>query len=148
MPIPDLDTAGYLPRGIHDCSMAEVKDRFGTFQRSDTRPRIFDCFERYVRDLRTSGLVKAVLIDGSFVTGKDEPGDIDLIIILHRDHDYTSTLRPFEYNALSRRRVRRSYGFDLLVAEEGQPECDEYVKFYSRVKGKEGRTKGLLKVCL
>jgi hypothetical protein len=76
-------------------------------------------------------LVKAIIIDGSFVMGKDEPDDIDLIIILHPGHDYGSFLRPFEYNVLSRKRVRRAYGFDVVVTEEDGPEYADYVKFFA-----------------
>lgn len=88
------------------------------------------------------------MIDGSFVTSKPEPNDIDLVLILAHSHDYSVELRPFEYNLLSRRRVARRYAFDLLVAREGSPELHEYAEFFQQVRGEPHRHKGILKVQL
>jgi hypothetical protein len=32
MPIPPLDEDGLLPEGIHECSLEEIRARFGSFQ--------------------------------------------------------------------------------------------------------------------
>ncbi len=66
-----------------------------------------------------------LLIDGSFVTDKPDPNDIDLILDLPQTYDFRSELRPFEYNLVSRRRVANRYGFDLLVAREDSTELQE-----------------------
>ena len=63
----------------------------------------------YLRELRTSDLASFVVIDGSFVTAKDEPEDVDMIVVLRKDHDFGADLRPFEYNVLSYCR-ERAYG--------------------------------------
>jgi hypothetical protein len=42
MPIPDLDQGGFLPPGVHDCSLEEIGERFARFQVSDRRMRLFD----------------------------------------------------------------------------------------------------------
>ena len=31
MPIPKLNERGFLPHGIHECALSEIKDRFGKF---------------------------------------------------------------------------------------------------------------------
>ena len=87
-------------------------------------------------------------MDGSFVTAKSDPDDIDVIVVLPADHDFTKSLRPFEYNVLSRRQVRKRYGIDLLLTAEGRPEFDEYVAFFAQVLGVLGLEKVLLKVAL
>jgi hypothetical protein len=63
--------------------------------------------------------VSAVVIDGSYVTAKGEPGDIDLIAALRNDIDLTVEMRPAEYNIQSKRMVRKLYGFDVLSAVDG-----------------------------
>jgi hypothetical protein len=68
------------------------------------------------------------------------------VLILRSDHDLGAELRPFEYNVLSRRRVRRRYRFDVLVARGGSVEYDEYAQFFQEVKGRPGLRKGILKV--
>ena len=44
----------------------------------------------------------ALIVDGSYVTSKEEPNDIDLIIALRTDFEPAGELRPFEYNVLSK----------------------------------------------
>jgi len=42
MPIPALNEHGLLPAGIHDCTLDELKSRFGSFQISDRRNQLFE----------------------------------------------------------------------------------------------------------
>ena len=94
MPIPDLTEHGYMPEGVHDCSVEEIESRFGQFQRSDCRCRLFARLKEYLRQAQASGLVKAVIIDGSFVTEKEEPNDVDVIVVLRPGHDFDAELSP------------------------------------------------------
>ena len=146
MAIPDLDSEGFLPVGIHSCSFDELRERFARFQRSDRRIRLCDKLEKYVKELASTGLAKALIVDGSFVTAIDEPGDIDLVLVLTADHDMDATVRPFEYNTLSKRMVSKLYSFDLLVAIEDSPELEKYLSFFQQVKYREDRLKGVLRV--
>jgi hypothetical protein len=115
--IPPLDD-GVLPEGVHDCTPDEVTEAFGQFQRSDRRMKLAEKLAAYLGELRRAGLAEAVLIDGSFVTAKDEPEDIDLIVVLKAGTDWDG-LRPFEYNAISRRMIKQLYRFDAYAEEEG-----------------------------
>jgi hypothetical protein len=146
VPIPDLDGRGLLPPGVHPCRINEVRDRFGQFQSSDRRCRLFDALEAYVHEAGSTGLVAWLVVNGSFVTGKADPNDIDIVIVVRADHDFGADLRPFEYNVVSRRRVRKRYPFDVLVAREGSRELDEYVAFFQQVRGEPDLRKGVLKV--
>ena len=90
--IPPLE-AGVLPEGIHECTFEELERAFGQFQRSDRRINLIAKLKAYLDEARNSGLVIAAIIDGSFVTIKDEPEDIDLIVVLKPDVPWDS-LRP------------------------------------------------------
>lgn len=144
MAIPLLDGDGFLPEGVHDATIDEIREQFGTFQRTDRRQGLWRHFEEFVADIRSTGLVQRIIINGSFVTAKDDPSDIDLILVLKLSHDFTTDLRPFEYNVLSRRQVRRRHKFDVLVAREESPEYAEYIGFFQQVKGLPNRRKGVL----
>jgi len=61
---------------------------------------------------------------------------------------FSAKLRPFEYNVLSRRQVRKRYRFDILVGQAAQVELQEYIDFFAQVRGAPGRTKGMLRVNL
>jgi hypothetical protein len=146
MPIPAITSDGFLPEGVHDCSLAEIQERFGQFQVTDARCRLFDRLERFVHQATVSGLVAAIIVDGSFVTAKVNPNDIDLILVLRAGHDFAAPLRPFEYNVVSRRRVGRDFGFDMLLAEEGQSNVAEATAFFAQVREHREVRKGMLRI--
>lgn len=131
--IPELQD-GVLPEGIHLCTLEDVTKMFGQFRRSDRRLELTERLRRYVHDARNSGVASAVLIDGSYATVKEEPGDIDLIIALRPDFDLTLEMRPQEYNVQSKSVVRKLYGFDVLPAVDGSEAYLRLVDFFSRVK--------------
>lgn len=110
--------------------------------------RLVQRLESFVEALRRSGLARALLVDGSFVTAKQEPNDVDLVIALRRDHDFEKELRPFEYNSISKRRIRKTYGFDAIVTMDASPELDDAAAFYQQVRGRPDVVKGILKVLL
>jgi hypothetical protein len=148
MPIPDLNEQGFLPRGIHDCTLAEISERFARFQESDQRIRLFAMLQSFVAEARKSGFVVELIIDGSYVTAKPKPNDVDLVVVLASAHDFGADLRPFEYNIVSKRRVRKTYRFDILVAVEGSQACAEYTEFFQQVRGEPELRKGILRVKL
>ena len=102
----------------------------------------------FVRDATRSGLVTAIIVDGSFVTDINDPNDIDLILVLHDGHDYNAELRPLEYNVLSRRSARRTYGFDVMLVQPRELEASENYAFFSQVRNRPALRKGMVRVVL
>lgn len=148
MPIPALNADGFLPEGIHECTLDEVHARFGVFQRSDRRPLLWAKLLEFLREVEASVIVEAVLVNGSFVSGKPDPNDIDLILVVPTNHDFAADLIPAEYNVLSKRRVFRRYGFDVLVARAGSEEYRRYTAFFQEVRLAPGQRKGILRLTL
>jgi len=148
MPIPDLDEQGFLPHGIHECSVEEISDRFAQFQESDQRIRLFAKLQSFVDEARKTGFVVELIVDGSYVTAKPKPNDGDLVVVLAIAHDFSADLRPFEYNIVSTRRVRETYRFDILVAVEGSRAYAEYTEFFPTDSRQPDRRKGVLRVKL
>ena len=146
MAIPDLDHDGFLPEGVHEATMEQIKEQFGRFQRTDRRMALFRKLEELINSVWKTGLVSSVIVNGSFATGEDTPSDIDLVLVLNADHDFTADLQPFQYNVLSKRRVRKMYQFDVLLARDESQEYNEYVAFFQQVKEQPGCRKGVLKV--
>jgi len=144
MPIPALNQDGFLPEGIHDCTLAEVRERFGQFQRTDQRCRR-DRLEAFIQQCRATGFVEFVIVDGSFVMAADSPNDIDLLLVLADDHDFAADLRPFEYNVVSKRSVYRRFGFDVAAFESGNADLTKAIDFFSQIRDRIER-KGMLRV--
>lgn len=71
--IPEFDPRGSLPPGVYDTTLAEIEERLAF---NADRQRLVEGLKRAVENLRTAG-VRRVWVDGSFVTHKAKPGDID-----------------------------------------------------------------------
>jgi len=148
MPIPPLAPNGFLPVGVHECTLDEIRERFGSFQGSDRRPQLWAKLQQFLREAKASGLVEAVLLNGSFVTGEPAPNDIDIIVVVSAAHDFGADLPPHQYNVLAQQRVRRRFGFDIVVAKMGTDNLAEAVAFFSQVRQRPGPKKGLVRVTL
>lgn len=144
--IPQLTDDGLLPTGVHSTTFAELKSRFGRFQSSDRRIRLCEKLEQFLDLARRSEIVVYLIVDGSFVTAKEAPGDIDLIVVVSAEHGFADPLPPDAYNVVSGKRVKARFGFDTLVAPEGSQTLEKWIEFFAEVKGMPGVQKGILKV--
>jgi hypothetical protein len=151
--LPVMTDQNMLPPGVHDATMEEVRERFGTFQKTNRRCRLFEKLAEYVKEVQKAGC--EVIVDGSFVMSSiDEPDDIDLVLILPDSWDFAAELKPFEYNLISKRQVKKFYGFDVFAVRANSPEQREWIDFFSKVNVKwcqpldipVGTRKGLVRV--
>ena len=148
MAIPPLNEDGWLPKGVHDCTLEEAAEQFGAFQSNDRRPELWARFTEFVREAKACGLINAVLVDGSFVTAEPAPHDIDLVLVVSANHDFSVDLSPVHYNLLSQRRVRRRFGFDIVVVKNDSETLKQAVAFFQQVRQQPGMKKGLLRIHL
>jgi len=77
MAIPALNEYGLLPQGIHDCTIAEVSAVFGA---GDARRNVWHAFQGFLQWAQGKPQPAEILIDGSFVTDKEAPADIDVAV--------------------------------------------------------------------
>jgi len=146
MSIPLFDEHGFLPAGVHDCALAEVKSRFGLAPGSDRRPQLFRKLQALVAEVRAANFARCLLLDGSFVTSKADPNDIDLVLVLPRAHDVSADLPPAQYNLVSKRRVQKRYGFDMVAVREEMQEYEAAVGFFQQERHEPTLRKGLLRL--
>lgn len=146
--IPTFNDYGCLPEGIYDCTMDEAAERFGVFQSSDRRPRLWARFTEFIRQVKGCGFVETVIVDGSFVTSKPNPSDIDLVLVVATSHDFSADLTPAHYSLLAQRRVRRRFGFDIVVVKNGSENLELAVAFFQQVKQRPSVKKGILRIRL
>lgn len=71
--IPEFDSRGSLPPGVHETTMVEIEQRLAF---SSHRSHLVQGLKRAIQNLKAAG-VRRVWVDGSFVTSKPQPGDID-----------------------------------------------------------------------
>jgi hypothetical protein len=141
--IPEFRGDGYLPEGVFLASEAEITFRFGS---SGRRRRRLILRVRHWVDLARRVRAKRLLIDGSFVTGKAEPGDVDAVVLLPQDFERqvasgTDAALELEEMLLTRRP-------EEIFAAEDQEDWDAWVEFFGRTRESDGRGKGLVEVQL
>lgn len=104
--------------------------------------------KEFIDKVRRVEIAQAVVLDGSFVTATEAPNDIDLILVVRREHDFHRDLNPEEYGVLSKARVHRRYGFDILVARDRSMQLERYLEFFQQVRLEPGEKKGIVWITL
>lgn len=86
--IPKFDNRGLLPEGVHLCTLAELRVWASSVPDAHHRLALLDRFESFLKDVIApiaSGW--PIVIDGSFVTDKKKPNDIDFALDLRDCRD-------------------------------------------------------------
>jgi hypothetical protein len=77
--IPAINDDGYLPPGVHQATLAEVAERFG--QETELRPVQMESLNWLVDVARRAGALR-LIVNGSFVTDRPEPNDVDCVLLI------------------------------------------------------------------
>jgi len=80
--IPHYNDDGNLPPGIHRATLEEIAARFG--QESELRQTQMESLTWLVDLARRAG-VQRIVVNGSFVTDKLEPNDVDCVLLIGPD---------------------------------------------------------------
>lgn len=140
MPLPEFDSHGDLPIGVHRASLDEVVARFGhdTPQRQLVSARLLR-----VHELASgTGKLERFIIFGSYVTAKPDPNDVDIILVMRDDfqeQDYTDEVLP----VLDHLRSQRELGASVFWTRPGAvllETFDEFVAYWqvTRELGRRG----------
>lgn len=132
--IPPFNELGRLPVGRHGASAAEVEQRFvHPFPDSLTRAGLYAGWRRRREVLGDLLNVESEWVNGSFVTAKRDPSDIDVVTLILQDVYEALPLQDRREVAdlVMGDRPRREFGCDsyvLVVRGQGQAGYDQYVK--------------------
>lgn len=132
---------GYLPEGLYLASVAAAMFRFGSS--TPRRRRLALRLRRWVELTRLVG-GRRLLVDGSFVTAKDEPNDIDAVVLLPADFE-RQVERSIEA-ALELEEMLLTRRPEEILAAEDEADWSEWVEFFSRTRESDGRRKGLVEI--
>jgi hypothetical protein len=90
-PLPDFDEQGNLPDGVHPCDESRFEARFVILTPKHTeRKRICEGFFRLREEAADFQIVGTQWVDGSFVTNKPDPNDVDVVTFV--DYDEANSL--------------------------------------------------------
>ena len=139
--IPDFRDDGYLPNGLHLATEQEVLSRFGTT--STSRRRLV---QRLLRWVEIARYIRAnrFFVDGSFVTAKPAPEDVDAVIRL--PNDFLDQVARGIFPALELEHALLTRQPEEIVAAEDRRDWDDWIDFFSRTREADGRHKGLVEI--
>ena len=70
------------------------------------------------------------------------------MVVVFATHDFAADLLPQQYNILAQQRVRRRFGFDIVVVRNGTDNLAQAIEFFRQVRQQPNRKKGLLRITL
>ncbi len=85
MALPAFNQDGDLPPGVHRATLPDVLERFG--HGSAQRCAVADRLNRVYDLVNSTGHLARFVVFGSFVTAKEEPNDIDIILLMEDTFD-------------------------------------------------------------
>ena len=88
MALPGVTGVGDLPVGLHKATLAEITQRFGTD--SGRRKLLALRLRRVYEIAQSTGRLARFVVFGSFITGKEDPNDVDIFMIMDDEFDITA----------------------------------------------------------
>src|SRR5665213_1346293 len=83
MSLPEFNSQGELPDGLHKATLAEVLERFEPG--SDARREATEVLLRIHQLVTAIGKLDRFVIFGSYITAKPRPRDIDVVLVMKDD---------------------------------------------------------------
>jgi hypothetical protein len=141
MPIPLLQEDGLLLPGLYLAEMNEIEERFGK-----STPRWKELFKRlrmFVELAQYCGALR-MFVNGSFVTAKPEPSDVDVVIWVGARY-----IELLDNDDESAKRLKKM--FDTRVPKDALQAIDEqdwegWVWFFSGLRENPTKQKGLVEI--
>jgi hypothetical protein len=152
--LPAFNYHGYLPEGIHDTTLLELKDRL-VF--NPNRAMLWQRLEEFLDWAVSTGSFSHAYIDGGFITNKPSPEDIDVILQTRAAYgpQAFTAMEPFFSKGLET--IHKKYSVHLHFWCEGFPGgLSDFRHFFQYLRPqdaaplglKEGAKKGIVRVQL
>ncbi len=144
-----LEFAPLFEPGIHEKTMLEleiwVNDNFGNCEH---RIKLFKNFQQLITKIQTFHISFDIWIDGSFLTTKPEPLDIDLLILANKRNinklplDKQDKFYEF-FSPETTRNIKVIYSCDVSFIIKGK-QCDYDFWYNLFSKSRKGEAKGFI----
>jgi hypothetical protein len=143
MAIPEFREDGYLPEGLHPATEDEVIARFGqsTTRREYLAPRL----PLWLHLARAVGGLRFV-VNGSFVTAKEDPGDIDAVVWL--PEAFLDQVASGRSEAVTLQSLLLSREPKELFHVYSHARWERWIEFFSMTREVDGRRKGMVEIRL
>jgi hypothetical protein len=135
-----FNNKGLLKPGVYKLKIEEIQKYFGSL--NSKRIELFNGLLKALENMKISG-INNVYIDGSFITTKEQPNDIDGCWDYENNIDLNILDPVFLDFKNSRINMKLKYGVDFFIANtielgSGMP----FVKFFQSTR--DGEAKGII----
>jgi hypothetical protein len=143
--IPEFQKDGNLPKGLYEVTLHEVSEVFGTS--SAKRKLLIGNLENIIELAKSTGKLERVIIWGSFISNKEFPQDVDLLLIMRDDFEVDANppqvKRVFDYV-----QGRIAFNADIFWTKSsiGQEAIDLWLETYQMTRDFESR--GIVEVTI
>ncbi len=142
--IPEFTKEGFLPLGIYPSELNEIKERFGSS--NPRRVKLFKGLVKALNNLKVSG-IKKVYLDGSFITSKTNPNDVDGCWEINKNINQQILDPVFLDFSNERKSMKLKYSVEFFPAtwieqDSGYP----FVLFFQL--NRDGKRKGIILINL
>lgn len=144
MSLPNFTEDGVLPIGIHSATLEEIEKYFCSYGDIEKRKMLFNSFCKYVNQVKMHNVKFYICIDGSYVTSKECPGDLDVLILY--DFEYYNN----EWGELISDKVAPLMfkGLQILSGFMESFGEESLLDFAQQIKNNPTLRKGIVKVIL
>jgi hypothetical protein len=143
--IPGFNEDGNLPEGIYSAGEEEFLDRFATH--SSRRKWLGERLEEVLTLAKSTGKLDRIFVWGSFVTAKESPNDIDMLLLMAEDFQLENAPEEskvlFDYTTA---RLRFHVDIFWSKASIGEDTLSLWLDTYQM--GKDFRRRGIVEVRL
>jgi len=143
--VPVFNNEGVLPEGVYEMSFTEFEERFVFNTR---RKEIYAAFLILVKDLKAINC-RAVYVDGSYVTAKELPKDIDVCWEDDEEIDWKllDTKYPIFFDLDPPRKAQQlRYRADVFPANIYEGNSGKLFKDFFQQNKETGNLKGITKI--
>ena len=141
--LPEFNRDGNLPEGVHQATEAEVILRFATS--SARRQWLGERLRDLLQMAKSTGKLERVFLWGSFVTSKEAPNDLDVLLVMAANFDLEQLSedcrRLFAY---AQARIRFNADVFWTKVSIGQETLDLWLDTYQW--GKDLKRRGIVEV--
>ena len=143
--IPEFQKDGNLPKGLYEVTLNEVRKVFGTG--SAKRKLLIGNLENIIELAKSTGKLERVIVWGSFISNKDFPQDIDLLLIMRDDFNLDAN-PPQVKGVFDYVQGRIAFNADIFWTKSsiGQEAIDLWLETYQMTRDFESR--GIVEVMI
>ena len=141
--IPPFRDDGWLPIGHHPTTWEEIVARF----KGEMASSRFESTKRLIelRDtLRRLGVSGYLLLDGSYISAKDEPKDFDLLLVASPEIQAMKDASPELARWLDSERAEKESGYSIFYCPSDSTALELLSSLWDQDKA--GVPKGIVKV--